>query len=163
MQRIPTPSLKTIVIESVCVILFCVSFFFFLYYSNDNNSLKKAISDLRLKDSELYRLNRSLEDYSAIKAWLLPCNQFKTPMLWEEVDISFDSLKFSELIHHLNFLNRDIKKVYHKDGIFLLEHMKMNGVSEDFRTTDQGTDNRASGPKTVFEIKGYLLSTCGDN
>ncbi len=166
MQRIPTPSLRTIIMESVCMALFCVSFFFFLYYSNDNNTLKKVILDLRLRNSELSHLNRSLEKYSAIKAWLLPCNKFKTPILWEDVEISFDDLKFGELIHHLNFLNRDIKKVYHKDGIFFLEYIKMKGMDDDFMPSEQATSNRVSGapgPKTVFEIKGYLLSTCGNN
>ncbi len=166
MYKIPLPSWKAIAVEAACVLIFCLSFFSFLYFYYNNSSLQSVILDLEQKNSELSSLDRSLKIYSKISSRLLPCNEFKTPLLWEDFSLSFENLKFHELIHHLRFLDRDINKISHREGILLLEYLRMKGTDRDSLSTEQGMGNLASPPSSkgaVFKLKGYLLSTCGDD
>ncbi|WP_457572955.1 hypothetical protein [Desulfolithobacter sp.] len=151
MNRIPRPSTRQILFQTMIVCLFCLSLWFFMQTRTEKLELNQAIQTLRYEKTKYDRIKSSVENYTSLRQQIMACRNIRTPLVWEQIEIHLEELGFFDLLHHLRFLHQDIENQYGRDGMFVMETMQM---------TQQDRLGARTGP-VRFLIRGYLLSVCG--
>ncbi len=151
MNRIPRPSAWQIVFQTAVVCLFCFGLWFFMQTRTEKLELNRAIQTLRYEKTKYDRIKSSVESYISLREKIMACQDIRTPLVWEQIEIHLEELGFFDLLHHLRFLHLDIQNQYGRDGMFVMETMQM---------AQQDRAGATTGP-VRFLIRGYLLSVCG--
>lgn len=151
MSSIPRPSTRNVVLQTAVVCLFCLSLCFFMQTRTEKLELDLAIQTLRHEKLKYDRIQNTLADYVSLRDNIMTCRDIQTPLVWEQIEIQLEELGFSDLLHHLRFLHQDIRNQYGRDGMFIMETMRMEPPNQPGATSSP----------VRFLIRGYLLSVCG--
>ncbi len=164
-QYITLSNYTIIVIQLITILLLVILAFYNLSLFFEEKEINRAINDLKRTSQQLNGIKKSLHNFVRIKNTLIPCKESKKTFYWQDIELHFHDIGFSELIHRLLFLDKLISEKYNRKGLFILSNFESKRVailSDDNSTQEENHSIRKISYETKpsFSITGRLLCIC---
>ncbi len=150
----PQPSVTTIILQSIAVVLFGVCLYLFCSALQTGKRYDTALNQLQIRKNELKRADRQVDDFMQFIA----ANPFFTTRTeepqWEKIAETWEALPFSALLQRFSHL-------YREEHPFVLDYFSVSAGSPG-KTTENSAGKQGEQEKKEprFTLQGYYLCPC---
>ncbi len=139
------------VVQLLVIALFVMSLYSYLQTVRKGNVYKEKLQTVQVRQSQITATEQKLASYRTYLSGQPQLSGLPEKLKWEEVNLSWKNIAFTELLHRLNNLYTD-------DRLFVLQSFSFSpdagGAGAAFapRAGDEGAQENRN-----FELKGYYL------
>jgi hypothetical protein len=145
------PNLVVAVVQLIVIALFAVSIYSYLQAFRKGNVYVEKLRTVQVRQSQITATEQKLASYKKYVSDQPQLSGLPEKLKWEEVNLSWKNIAFTDLLHRLNNL-------YTTDRIFVLQSFSFSsdegspGAVLAIRAGDEGAQENRN-----FELKGYYL------
>ena len=155
---LPIPPNRALAWQLVATIAFSASLWFCLGEWQEGIAFKKGLPSLDRQAKVIMATRQCVQQYELLKGQYLAYQTRTNALVWEEAEIQWQDITFTELIQR-------IEGLYTGDRIFLLDSFQIDVGDADERTNGQAAGRPVStvadtDRHILFQIKGYFICPC---
>jgi hypothetical protein len=149
------PRLVVAVVQLIVIGLFAVSVYSYLHTVRKRNSYEEKLRTVQIRQSQIVSTEQRLAAYRKYVTGQPRLSGLPEKLKWEEVNLSWKNIAFTELLHRLNNIYTD-ERVFVLQSFSFAPDVGATGVAgADFAS--RGADRNGSSENQQFELKGYYL------
>lgn len=147
----PTPLVAAF--QLILILLFSVGLYMYLQSLRTEKHHRQKLRTIQTRSQQIQATEARLQTYRSYISDKPRLAGIKDNMTWEEVEITWDNVAFSELLYRLN-------NVYSDDRLFVLKSFSFKDNDGTGTPITVALDEENETTNRKFELKGYYLCLC---
>jgi len=142
----PLYSERTVLIQSVIVIIFSFTLYFFLFFMEEEKQIHQELSTLAYQQQQMEQVEKNIKMYGEMLAQYTDLQRTDcSDQSWEKVEFLWESIQFSELLTR-------VASLYQQDKIFVFESFET-----ELEREETASDASVITEQRFHHLQGYFL------